>query len=164
MKYIISLPIWLSLNSLWFIICSFVTINHTDTPVSQIFGAGMGPILLDNVVCQWSKPLGTTSVCAPTRLWYSRLWSRRRCWSDLSKCICYCYTATTNIHLLATNTQWVYALQLIAIIASSSSLFSIPYACFIGFGDKSLEGCIYSPSLVPRPNLENMGHTLLYYY
>ena len=84
-------------------ICSIMSqFNHAGMPVSQSFGAGMGPILLDNVTCNQSHS------------------SLLQCVHPLDIGIHDCdqvnvagvicpnvsdSAITTSIHLLATNTQ-----------------------------------------------------------
>ena len=74
-------------------------------PVSQIFGAGMGPILLDHVACDQNH-LELLQCVHPQDIGIHNC-NRQ----NVAGVICpnvsdsAITTATTNIHLLATNTQ-----------------------------------------------------------
>ena len=86
-----------------FCLLYYITINHAGMPVSQSFGAVMGPILLDNVACDQSHSELLQCV-HPHDIGIHNYYNRE----NVAGVICpnvSITTATTSIDLLTTNTQ-----------------------------------------------------------
>ena len=72
-------------------------------PVSQSFGAGMGPILLDNVACDQSH--SELLQCVHPQDFGIHDCDRENVAGVICPNVSAITTAATNIHLLVTNTQ-----------------------------------------------------------
>ena len=73
-------------------------------PVTQSFGAGMGPILLDNVTCGQNH--SELLQCVHLQGIGIHNCDRENIAGVICPKISAITTATTNIHLFATNTHW----------------------------------------------------------